>query len=33
VATLHERANLDLNLLADILKRHQLEEKWKLWTE
>jgi hypothetical protein len=33
VAMLHEQASLDQNLLADILKRHQLEEKWKLWTE
>jgi hypothetical protein len=33
VAMLREQASLDLNLLADILKRHQLEEKWKLWTE
>ena len=33
VAMLHEQASLDPNLLADILKRHQLEEKWKLWTE
>ncbi len=33
VAMLREQATLDLNLLADILKRHQLEEKWKRWTE
>ena len=33
VAMLREQTSLDLNLLADILKRHQLEEKWKLWTE
>lgn len=33
VAMLREQASLDLNLLADILKRHQLEEKWKLWKE
>jgi hypothetical protein len=33
VAMLREQASLDLNLLADILKRHQLEKKWKLWTE
>lgn len=33
VAMLREQASLDLNLLADILKRHQLEEKWTLWTE
>lgn len=33
VAMLREQATLDLNLLADILKRHQVEEKWKRWTE
>ena len=33
VAMLREQASLDLNLLADILKRHHLEEKWKLWKE
>jgi hypothetical protein len=33
VAMLREQGSLDLNLLADILKRHQLEQKWKLWTE
>jgi hypothetical protein len=33
VRILREQANLDMNLLADILKRHQLEEKWKQWTE
>ncbi len=32
VRILREQAKLDTNLLADILKRHQLEEKWKLWT-
>ena len=32
VAALREQAILDLPLLADILKRHQLEEKWKVWT-
>jgi len=31
-AMLREQATLDLDLLADILKRHQLEEKWKVWT-
>jgi hypothetical protein len=33
VRILREQAQLDMNLLADILRRHQLEEKWKLWTE
>jgi hypothetical protein len=33
VRILREQAQLDMNLLADILKRHQLEEKWKQWTE
>ena len=33
VRILREQAKLDTNLLAAILKRHQLEEKWKLWTE
>ena len=33
VRVLREQAKLDTNLLAAILKRHQLEEKWKLWTE
>jgi hypothetical protein len=33
VAMLREQATLDLNFLAAVLKRHQLEEKWKLWTE
>jgi hypothetical protein len=31
VAMLREQAHLDHELLADILKRHQLEETWKLW--
>lgn len=31
VAMLREQAHLDHELLADILKRHQLEEAWKLW--
>ena len=31
VAMLREQAHLDHKLLADILKRHQLEEAWKLW--
>ena len=33
VAILREQARLDSNFLAALLKRHQLEEKWKLWTE
>src|SRR5438552_11058423 len=33
VAMLREQVHLDLNFLADMLKRHQLEDKWKLWTE
>jgi hypothetical protein len=33
VRILREQAQLDMDLLADILKRHQLEEKWKQWTE
>jgi hypothetical protein len=33
VRILREQAKLDQNFLADVLRRHQLEEKWKLWTE
>ena len=33
VRILREQAKLDLDFLADVLKRHQLEGKWKLWTE
>ena len=33
VRILREQAKLDMDLLADVLKRHQLEEKWKQWTE
>jgi hypothetical protein len=33
VRILREQATLDMHLLADILKRHQLDEKWKQWTE
>ena len=33
VRILREQAKLDMNLLADILKRHKFEEKWKQWTE
>jgi len=30
---LREQAKLDANFLAGVLERHQLEEKWKRWTE
>lgn len=33
VRILREQAQLDSDLLADILRRHQLEVKWKQWTE
>jgi hypothetical protein len=33
VRILREHAKLDMRLLADILTRHELEEKWKQWTE
>jgi len=33
VRILREQAKLDMNLLAKVLSRHQLEEKWKLWTQ
>jgi len=33
VRILREQAKLDMNVLADVLQRHQLEEKWKLWTD
>ena len=33
VRILREQAKLDMNLLADILMRHKLEQKWKQWTE
>jgi hypothetical protein len=33
VRVLREQAKLDIDLLADVLKRHQLEEKWKQWAE
>ncbi|MDQ3413871.1 MAG: hypothetical protein M3480_02660 [Verrucomicrobiota bacterium] len=33
VRILREQAKLDMSLLAAILKRHELEEKWKRWTE
>lgn len=32
VRILREQANLDEGSLADILKRHQLGERWKQWT-
>lgn len=33
VRILREQAQLDMDLLADVLKRHELEDKWKRWTE
>lgn len=33
VRILREQANIERDVLADILKRHQLEERWKQWTE
>jgi hypothetical protein len=30
---LREQAQVDLHFLADVLKRHQLNEKWELWTQ
>jgi hypothetical protein len=33
VRILREQAKFDQNFLADVLRRHQLEDKWKLWTE
>jgi hypothetical protein len=33
VRILREQAKLDRDFLAGVLKRHQLEEKWQLWTE
>ena len=33
VRILREQAKLDMSLLAAILKRYELEEKWKKWTE
>jgi hypothetical protein len=33
VRILREQAKLDIRLLADILKRHQLEKRWQQWTE
>ena len=33
VRILREQANIDMDVLVDIVKRHQLEERWKQWTE
>ena len=33
VRILREQANIDIDVLADIIKRHQLEQRWKQWTE
>lgn len=33
VAMLREQAQLDMGLLAEILKRYELVDKWMLWTE
>jgi hypothetical protein len=33
VRIFREQAQLDADLLASILRRHQLEERWKQWTE
>ena len=33
VALLQEQTTLDAPALADILRRHNLEEKWRQWTE
>ena len=33
VALLREQSELDLRFLADVLRDHHLEEKWKNWTE
>lgn len=33
VAMLRQQASIDRGLLADILKRHHLEEKWTLWMD
>ena len=33
VRILREQTSLDMDLLADVLKRHQLEEKWNQWIE
>ena len=33
VRILREQAKLEQNFLADVLRRYQLEDKWKLWME
>jgi hypothetical protein len=33
VRILREQANIDMDVLADIIKRHQLTERWEQWTE
>ena len=33
VRILREQANIDMDVLVDIVKRHQLKERWKQWTE
>jgi hypothetical protein len=33
VRILREQAKLDMELLADVLRRYELEEKWNQWTE
>jgi hypothetical protein len=33
VRILREQAKVDMDFLASVLSRHQLEEKWKRWTE
>lgn len=33
VAALREQFQLDLSFLAEVLRRHNLEKKWKSWTE
>ncbi|MBA3544504.1 MAG: hypothetical protein H0T83_08715 [Chthoniobacterales bacterium] len=33
VRILREQANIEMDVLADILKRHQLGQRWKQWTE
>lgn len=33
VQILREQSKLDLTFLAEVLRRHKLEETWKKWTE
>ncbi len=33
VRILRDQANIEETYLADVLRRHNLEEKWKRWTE